>query len=270
MNEIYRNGNYVITVSENGAQLSNGTKTTALEWRKAVTELNSYQLKQLKQLKANPADYVSVGLVMVRAAAAAAWDAAVDTEMARRRAETATKAAKEAAEIAAEGRRALILHGHYLTDASLGYVRDLHLDEQAKWSTRGSRQIVRTIGPWTAVDFTAATAMFTARRAEDAQIFDLATEESAVIEVTAEEWDGLVEATHEKAAAKAAAKAAKAQAKDDAKAAAFAKARVANTPVEIERLMVECDGSVGDCSHDLMIRRIHPDGQIRTQRVHCH
>jgi len=266
MNEIYRNGNYVITVSENGAQLSNGTKTTALEWRKAVTELNSYQLKQLKAAKANPADYVSVGLVVVRAAAAPAWDAAVDAEMARRRAETAAKQAKESAEIAAEGRRALVFHGNYLLDASLAYVRELRADELTRFVTGG----LRAIGSWTHVDREAASAVFAEKKAEGAHIAPLATEEAIVIEVTASEWDALVAATEAKASAKASAKAAKAQAKDDALAAAFEKARTSNSAVEIERIMDSCDGSACECSHDLIIRRAHPDGQIRTSRVHCH
>ncbi len=50
----------------------------------------------------------------------------------------------------------------------------------------------------------------------------------------------------------------------------FKEARNTGKPVELERAMVDCDGSVGECSTDIVYRYAMPDGSVQTKRIHTH
>lgn len=88
-----------------------------------------------------------------------------------------------------------------------------------------------------------------------ASVLDAATEEGF--------REGLAQARGEKAA-KDAAKAGRATRFQDAQ----AEAKRTGRPVELRRYMANCDGSVTDCSTDLVIEMVHPDGTIREERTH--
>lgn len=50
----------------------------------------------------------------------------------------------------------------------------------------------------------------------------------------------------------------------------FAEAKAKGKPVEIERYIVDCDGSVDECSTDIIYRYAMPDGSIEVSRIHTH
>ncbi len=51
---------------------------------------------------------------------------------------------------------------------------------------------------------------------------------------------------------------------------AFAKAQQSNQPVELSRDTEPCDGSVEECSLDLVVTYAMPDGKIQTRRTHTY
>lgn len=69
---------------------------------------------------------------------------------------------------------------------------------------------------------------------------------------------------------KKAAAAAKVTAREAKLAEAKALAASSGKPVEIERWTDECDGSADECSMDLIVRFVRPDGSITTRRTHAH
>lgn len=50
--------------------------------------------------------------------------------------------------------------------------------------------------------------------------------------------------------------------------AAFVEAQRTNAPVEIRRWSEQCDGSVSDCSLDIVIKYAKPDGSTKIERIH--
>ena len=72
------------------------------------------------------------------------------------------------------------------------------------------------------------------------------------------------------ARAKKAAKAAAELAKADRLQAATAEAKATGRPVELRRYMADCDRSAHDCSTDLVIESVMPDGRISTERIHTY
>ena len=95
-------------------------------------------------------------------------------------------------------------------------------------------------------------------------------QESVVMLISEAEWNALLA---DDLAALEAAKAAKAE-KIAAEAARIEAARhqaeMTGEPVEVERLMDECDGTATECSFDLIRRMIRADGTRFTLRTHCH
>ena len=87
-------------------------------------------------------------------------------------------------------------------------------------------------------------------------------------------WYWVPQADVDSARAKAEVKQAKDTARADAKAAkleaAIAEASTTGKPVEVERWTEDCDGSACECSTDIMVRRVLPDGSFTTSRTHTH
>lgn len=48
------------------------------------------------------------------------------------------------------------------------------------------------------------------------------------------------------------------------------KAKELGEPVEVERHVVDCDGSVPECSTDILIRYVNENGEFFTKRIHTH
>ena len=55
-----------------------------------------------------------------------------------------------------------------------------------------------------------------------------------------------------------------------AREARFVEARKTGKPVELERTTDECDGSVCECSLDLIVRYAMPDGTTKIERIHTY
>ena len=43
-----------------------------------------------------------------------------------------------------------------------------------------------------------------------------------------------------------------------------------NQNIEVSRATVNCDGTAKECSTDIIIEYVNPDGEIKTNRIHCH
>jgi hypothetical protein len=79
----------------------------------------------------------------------------------------------------------------------------------------------------------------------------------------------------EEAARKAAEEAAKKAAEETAQRAAetaakFAEAKETGNPVELDRWIEPCDGSVVECDVDIIIRYAMPDGSAKVERIHTY
>jgi hypothetical protein len=82
--------------------------------------------------------------------------------------------------------------------------------------------------------------------------------------------DALLERKRAAKAEKDGVKAAKLAAREADRAAKIALARETGKAVELERWTEECDGSVDECSTDIVYRMAQPDGTIATRRTHTH
>ncbi len=83
-------------------------------------------------------------------------------------------------------------------------------------------------------------------------------------------FDRLLALALERQAAVDAASAAKKAAREADRAAKIAQARATGKPVSVESWTEDCDGSVDECSTDIIERLAHPDGTIATRRIHTH
>lgn len=60
------------------------------------------------------------------------------------------------------------------------------------------------------------------------------------------------------------------QEKEERRQKAFQQAKETNKSVEIYRFITDCDGSVQECSTDIVIGYVMPDGSIKNKRVHTY
>lgn len=267
MNTIYTAPQYTITVDGDVATLSNGTKSQKIPLRHGVDKIPTGYITALKKAGQNPADYFSVGgNSVLRRAALPAWTAAVDARIAERHAERAAKDAALAADIAVRGQRALVLHGAYLLSSALVYVRPMDAAEVERYAPEYRNSAFCPMGEWTSLDSEVVKKFIHGRRKSG----HFPHMESVVFLVSEEEWNALesgniaaLEAKKAKKAEKAAAEAARIET-------ARQQAQETGNPVEVDRIMDECDGSVSECSFDLVRRMIRPDGTRFTLRTHCH
>lgn len=88
--------------------------------------------------------------------------------------------------------------------------------------------------------------------------------------VPADKLAALVERKRGEKAEKDAAKAAKLAAREADRAVKIAQARETGKPVELARWTEGCDGSVDECSTDIVYRLAQPDGTIMIERIHTH
>lgn len=269
MNAIYTAQNYSLSVSGDVATLTNGVKVQTMPLRHGDDVIPASLAAALKRAGQNPADYFAVGgRYVIRRAALTAWTAAVDARIAERHAEKAAADAALAADIATRGQRALVMHGGYLLNSSLVFVRPMEAAEAEKFAPdlRATGKVA--MGEWTAITSTVAQAFLASRpRQNDGW---LPGTESVVILITDQEWDALqsgesarLEAIRAERVAAEAAEAARIET-------ARQQAEQTGEPVEIGRVMDECDGTVADCSFDLVRRMIRGDGSRFTIRTHCH
>ena len=269
MNAIYTAPSYVISVSGDTATLTNGVKAQTMPLRHGDDTIPAALVAALRKAGQNPADYFAVaGRYVLRRAVLPAWTAAVDARIAERHAEKAAKDAALAADIAARGQRALVLHGSYLLNASLVFVRPMTEAEAERFAPEFHATGKVAMGEWTAITSTVAQAFLAGRpRQNDGWLNGM---ESVVILITDSEWDALqsgesarLEAIRAERVAAEAAEAARIET-------ARQQAEQTGEPVEVDRLMGECDGTAADCSFDLIRRMVRGDGSKFTIRTHCH
>lgn len=265
---IYAAPQYILTVAGDTATLSSGTKSQTMPLRHGDDIIPAPMVSALKKGGQNPADYFAVaGRYVLRRAALAAWTAAVDARIAERKAEGASKAAALAADIAARGQRALVLHGSFLLNAALAWVRPMDAAESARFAPELRATGKVAMGEWTALNRPLVDQFLAGKRSNDGW---LPTTESVVILISEEEWGALesgnlavLEAARTARAEKESAEAARIES-------ARAEAEMAGEPVEVDRVMDECDGTEQECSFDLIRRMIRPDGSRFVIRTHCH
>lgn len=271
MNSIYQDKNYTLAVENDRAVLSNGTKQQTLPLRHGVDEIPTGLAGALKKAGQKPDDYFCVaGRYVLRRAALPAWTAAVDARIVERHAEKAAADAALAADIAARGQRALVLHSSYLMDASLVYVRPMDEAEAAIFRQDLQATGKVAMGDWTRITPAVAQAFLAGlplSRRNDGWVDG---QESVVILITEQEWNTLLAGDTAALDAEKAEKSAKAAAEVSRIEAARHQAKQTGEPVEIDRAMDECDRSVEDCSFDLVRRMILGDGTRFTLRTHCH
>jgi hypothetical protein len=250
---IYTDGDYSITLhGKDQAKISKGNQTQIIRLKAASETLGAINLKAMKKAGLNPADYAEVDGVIIRRAALDSWTAAVAARRIERQAETAAQAAADAALIASQGQRALILHGAYLLEQAIAYV--VVIDDQT----------ARTVGDWTAIEREPVNALLDAgingpRRGLNGL-------ESSVIIITAAQWDGLIAASATIRAERAAVKAATIQAAADRIATAQAKAAATGQAQEIDCELIETETEDGLV---WLRRMIRADGTTYTARTIC-
>lgn len=266
---IYADGGYVLTSHGDNATLTNGTKTQTIPLRHGDDILPAGLVAALRKAGQNPADYFAVGgRYVLRRAALAAWMAAVDARIAERHAEKAAKDATIAADIAARGQRALVLHGSYLLESSLVFVRPMDGAEAARFAPEFRATGKVAMGEWTSIASPVAQAFLSSRpKQNDGWLPGV---ESVIILITEAEWNALlsgesarIEAVHAERVAVEAADAVRVETSRQ-------QAEQTGEPVELDRVMDNCDGSEPDCSFDLIRRMIRGDGSRFTLRTHCH
>ncbi len=266
---IYTDQNYSLSVSGDVATLTNGVKVQTMPLRHGDDVLPASLAAALKRAGQNPADYFAVaGRYVLRRAALPAWTAAVEARIAERHAEKAAADAALAADIAARGQRALVLHGSYLLNSSLVFVRPMEAAEASKFAPELRASAKLAMGDWIDIAAPVAQAFLASRpRQNDGW---LPGTESVVILISGQEWNALasgetarIEALRAERVAAEAAEAARIET-------ARQQAEQTGEPVEVDRLMGECDGTAADCSFDLIRRMVRGDGSRFTIRTHCH
>lgn len=274
MNTIYTDGSYQISIQNGRATLTNGTKTTRFPLRSPAAEIPAGHVAALKKQTANPADYFFVGTpgdgALLRLAALPAWEAAVATEKARKYAEKAAKDAQIAAEIATQGQKALMFWDSNLK-AALVIVRpatDAERSGLAPWYAEGLYTELQN----TAIDHDAAQALFQGFHLHEEQgnAKHTRAQESCIWFLTEAQWDTFIAADRQAIADCENGKTAARIAEVFRLHATVTEAAHTGEPVEIERNMVECDGTQPDCSFDFIRRLVTGSGNIITTRTHCH
>lgn len=266
---IYADGSYTLTAQGDNATLSNGTKKQTLPLRHGTDEIPAAMATALRNAGQNPADYFAVaGRYVLRRAALTAWTAAVEARIAERHAEKAAKNAAIAADIAARGQRALVLHGSYLLESSLVFVRPMDEAEAARFAPEFRATGKVALGDWTDIAAPVAQAFLSSRPKQNDGW--LAGVESVIILITESEWNALLSGESARIEAVRAERAAAESAESARIETARQQAELAGEPVELDRIMDDCDGSESDCSFDLVRRMINADGSRFTARTHCH
>lgn len=266
---IYTATNYALTCEGDIATLTNGTKKQTMPLRHGTDEIPAPLAAALRKAGQNPADYFAIaGRYVLRRAALAAWTAAVEARIAERHAEKASKDAAIAADIDARGQRALVLHGSYLVNASLVYVRPMDEAEAARFAPEFRTTGKVALGDWANIAAPVARAFLAGRpKQNDGWLVGV---ESVVILITEAEWNALLSGEAARIEAVRAERVAIEFAETARLEAARKHAEGMGEPVEIERVMDDCDGTETDCSFDLIRRMIRGDGSRFTIRTHCH
>lgn len=274
MTTIYQDGSYQITITNGRATLTNGTQKVVFPVRSQAPEIPANYLDSLKKAGQNPENFFFVGTpgngTILRRGALPVWEAAVKAEQARLHAEKEAKEAARAAEIASQGRKALMFWGPYATSASLVIVRPATDDEKsglADWYAAGLYIELDS----TSVDVDRANDLFGKwNLKEQGNTKHTRREESCLWFITDAQWEEMLAADRQVKEEKIAAKKAEEQTEANRIEAARQQADQTGEPAEIGRYMDDCDKTQPDCSFDLIRRMIRGDGTIYTTRTHCH
>lgn len=269
MTTIYTAPNYTLTTAGDTATLTNGARSQTLPLRHGSDVIPAGIIAALKKAGQNPADYFCIaGQHVLRRAALPAWTAAVDARIAERHAEKAVADAALAADIAARGQRALVLHGNYLLNSSLVYVRAMEAAESERFAPELRASAKQAMGDWTRINHETVQKFLNGQpRRNDGW---LAGQESVVMLISETEWNAMMADDLAMLEAAKAAKAEKIEAETARIEAARQQAELTGEPVEVDRLMDECDGTVTECSFDMIRRMTRADGTQFTLRTHCH
>ena len=268
MTTIYTAPNYTLTVNGDTATLTNGKQSQTMPLRNGTDAIPAALTAALKKAGQNPADYFCVaGKAIIRRAALPAWTAAVDARITERHVEKAVADAALAADIAARGQRALVLHGSYLMNASLVMVRLMDAAESARFAPELRATGMAAIGDWTTISGPVAQDFLAHQSRTDGWLPGM---ESRIILITESEWDALASGETARIDAIRTARAEKEAVETAHIEAARQQAETTGEPVEVDQLMDECDGTATECTFDLVRRMIRGDGSRFTIRTHCH
>lgn len=197
--------------------------------------------------------------------ARAAWDAAIAAHRQAEKSAREEESRRISTEIAAQGQRALVLHGSYYTEASLVWVRPSTPEEESRFSADWRAVGLYEPLEWQAIDRQASAGFL--EEVADRQRHLLARGmESSVILITEAEWASLVASSAAELQAMKEAKASAENAEAVRLAAAQAEASRTGSPVEIARELIETETEDG-----LVLIRylIHGDGSRSTTRTIC-
>jgi hypothetical protein len=266
---IYTAPNYSLSVAGDTATLTNGKNTQTMPLRHGDDTIPAGLAAALKKAGQDPADYFAVaGRYVIRRAALQVWSEAVEARIAERHAEKAAADAALAADIAARGQRALVLHGSYLLNSSLVFVRPMEAAEAEKFAPEFRASGKLAMGEWTSIAAPVAQAFLAGRERQNDGWLN--GQESVVILITDAEWEALLSGEAVRVEAARAARAEKEVAEAARIETSRQQAEQTGEPVEIGRFMDECDGTEQDCSFDLIRRMVRGDGSRFTLRTHCH
>lgn len=269
MKTIYsENDGYTLTAIGDVVTLTNGARSQKIPLRHGTDEIPVRIAAALQQAGQNPIDYFAVaGSAVIRRAALPAWTAAVEARIAERLVEKADKEAAISIEIAARGKRALVLHGGYLLNSSLVFVRPMDAAESERFVPELRATGMVALGEWTSIRSDIAQQFLMIRKGNDGW---LAGQESVVILISAAEWAALESGNVAALEAEKAKKTETIRAEITRIETARQQAEQSGEPVEIGRFVDECDGTATDCSFDLVRRMIRCDGSRFLLRTHCH
>jgi hypothetical protein len=255
---------YTITLTGARVTIAKGAQTQKTRLTPA-RELSPSQTATVKKAGQNPSAFFSnADNVIIRAAAREAWDAAVASERVAKKTAAEAEKQRAAAEIATDGQRALVLHGPYLIQAALVWVRPATDAETTRLSPEyRAIGLYRPLGDWTALDRRALDGFAMTGRERRALT---TAEENSVILISEDEWTALLAASEAARQTSSAKKAAAAQAESDRLAAAQAEAARTGVMVEIARQLIETETEDGLVLLRTMIRG---DGTRTTLRTIC-
>lgn len=248
---------YTITIKNNTTAIVRNAdgKETAIPIRHGDTNIPASLSAGIKKQGKDPANYFCVaGQYLMEVSFLTEWTEMVHSVIAKRKAETAAKIAAEQKIIETTARPVLLLWGPYYTKASVLYIEN------------GT-----PVGDWHHVSRDVAGDFVIGKNGDGTLSIG---SENGFFYLTVEEFDSLVAKTKAEEKARFETKAVKEEAVkvevEKKQAVAIATAMETGKPVEISRYTVPCDGSVCECSFDLILDFIRGDGSVFSTRTHCH